>query len=160
MEIECPYCGTAHLLDLGGHKPAILTMLHCLMCGGRLSLPEQPQPAPGYTTGRSASAYHDHYHLDGGVEPVTLEAIRPKDRDQYAPFGSVYDERLGTWVPYTTGTMKPWVDEHGNILHEPPPWHGINQILQESKTEIGERITPTLRDIIRRSVGLSTDNDD
>ena len=140
MEIECPYCGTAHLLDLGGHKPAVLTMLHCLMCGGRLSFPEQPQPAPGYTTGRSASAYHDHYHVDGGVEPVTLEAIRPKDRDQYAPAGSVYDERLGSWVPHMAET----------------PWHGINQILQESKAEIGEKITPTLRDIIRRSVGLST----
>lgn len=122
MEIECPYCGTAHLLDLGGHRPAVLIMLHCLMCGGRLSLPDQPeQPTGGYPMDGSASYHVDGGYVPTGSGPVFLEAIRPSDRYQWAPTGAVYDERLGTWAP-ATGSHQP---------------------------------SPTLRSIIRKSVGLN-----
>lgn len=100
MEIECPYCGTAHLLDLGNNRSAVLIKLHCLMCGGRLQLP----PLRPFMRQAQQPYYPPH---SGGVDPITLHAIRSRDAGHWVPTGSVYDNRLGTWVP-PTGSPSDW----------------------------------------------------
>jgi len=97
MEIECPYCGTAHLLDLGGNRPAVLIKLHCLMCGGRLELPRQ---RPGRRQ-KPPRPIDNSYPGISGALPITLHGIRRLDAEHWSPTGAVYDKRLGTWTPYT-----------------------------------------------------------
>jgi len=140
MEIECPYCGTAHLLDLGGNRPAVLIKMHCLMCGGRLRLPLQApsgQQQPYYPP--DDGGYPGYPGISGSL-PITLHAIRPRDADRWHVTGSLYDERLGTWVPNTgsagremPSTLRAIVRRSIGLSEgvQEAGWHGVNRIAEE-----------------------------